>query len=79
MRVKPSNFILHYDCPQRTDNRMLEVKRQVEGKYLLRFEGAISADDLNLMAKTIEKNCEKVDISGCPDSPIAVEDRQVGA
>jgi hypothetical protein len=39
------------------------IPKGVEGKYLLRFEGAISADDLNLMAKAIEENCEKVDIS----------------
>ena len=32
----------------------------VEGKSLLRFEGAIPADDLQLMSKTIEENCEKV-------------------
>ncbi len=33
----------------------------VEGKSLLRFEGAIPADDLQLMTKAIEENCEKVD------------------
>lgn len=36
----------------------------VEGKSLLRFEGAIPADDLQLMSKAIEEGCEKVDISG---------------
>jgi len=35
----------------------------VEGKSLLRFEGAITADDLQLMSKAIEEGCEKVDIS----------------
>ncbi|MBS3906240.1 MAG: hypothetical protein KGZ49_04295 [Syntrophaceae bacterium] len=35
----------------------------VEGKSLLRFEGAIPADDLQLISKTIEEGCEKVDIS----------------
>jgi hypothetical protein len=35
----------------------------VEGKSLLRFEGAIPADDLQLMSKAIEEGCEKVDIS----------------
>ncbi len=35
----------------------------VKGKNLLRFEGAIPADDLQLMSKAIEENCEKVDTS----------------
>jgi len=35
----------------------------VEGKSLLRFEGSIPADDLQLMSKAIEEGCEKVDIS----------------
>ncbi len=35
----------------------------VEGKSLLRFEGAIPSDDLQLMSKAIEEGCEKVDIS----------------
>lgn len=38
------------------------IPKGVEGKSLLRFEGAIPTDDLNLMAKAIEENCEKVDI-----------------
>jgi hypothetical protein len=33
----------------------------VEGKSLLRFEGSISPDDLQLMSKAIEEGCEKVD------------------
>ncbi len=33
------------------------------GKSLLQFEGAISADDLQLMAKAIDENCEKVETS----------------
>ncbi|MBI5409684.1 MAG: hypothetical protein HZA14_10000 [Nitrospirae bacterium] len=37
------------------------IPKGVEGKSLLRFEGAISADDLQLMSKIIEENCEKVD------------------
>lgn len=37
--------------------------RGVEGKSLLRFEGSIRADDLQLMSKAIEEGCEKVDIS----------------
>ena len=39
------------------------IPKGVEGKSLLRFEGAIPADDLQLMSKAIEENCEKVDIS----------------
>jgi hypothetical protein len=39
------------------------IPRGVEGKSLLRFEGAIPADDLQLMSKAIEENCEKVNIS----------------
>ncbi len=35
----------------------------VKGKNLLRFEGAIPADDLQLMSKAIEEGCEKVDTS----------------
>jgi hypothetical protein len=32
----------------------------VEGKGFLRFEGSISDDDLRLMSKAIEEDCEKV-------------------
>lgn len=39
------------------------ILKGVEGKSLLRFEGNISLDDLQLMSKAIEENCEKVDIS----------------
>jgi len=39
------------------------IPKGVDGKSLLRFEGAISADDLKLMSKAIEEGCEKVDIS----------------
>jgi hypothetical protein len=35
----------------------------VEGKSLLRFEGSIPADDLQLMSEAIEEGCEKVDIN----------------
>ena len=35
----------------------------VEGNSLLKFEGAILPDDLRLMSKAIEENCEKVDTS----------------
>ncbi|MDH5203266.1 MAG: hypothetical protein OEZ31_08690 [Nitrospirota bacterium] len=39
------------------------IPKGVEGKSLLRFENAISTDDLQLMSKAIEEGCEKVDIS----------------
>lgn len=39
------------------------IPKGVEGKSLLRFEGAIPVDDLQLMTKAIEENCEKVDTS----------------
>ncbi len=35
----------------------------VEGNSLLKFEGTIPPDDLRLMSKAIEENCEKVDTS----------------
>ena len=38
------------------------IPKGVEGKRLLQFEGAISADDLQRMSDAIEENCEKVDI-----------------
>ncbi len=36
-------------------------QKGVEGKSLLRFEGAIPADDLRLISKAIEEGCEQVD------------------
>lgn len=39
------------------------LPKGVEGKSLLRFEGAISCDDLQLMSKAIEEDCEKVNTS----------------
>jgi hypothetical protein len=39
------------------------IPKGVEGKSLLQFEGAISADELQLMAKAIDENCEKVETS----------------
>jgi len=39
------------------------IPKGVEGKSLLQFEGAIPLDDLQLISKTIEPNCEKVDVS----------------
>jgi len=35
----------------------------VPGKELLRFAGAIPADDLNLMAQAIKEGCEQVDLN----------------
>lgn len=37
------------------------IPKGVKGKSLTRFEGAIAPDDLELMAKAIEENCEKID------------------
>ena len=37
------------------------VPTGVTGKSLLRFKGAIPADDLKLISKAIEENCEKVE------------------
>ncbi len=39
------------------------IPKGVEGKSLLRFEGAIPDDDLHLMSRIIEENCEKIDIN----------------
>jgi len=53
--------------PAELQRRLLDFLRTliplgVEGKSLLRFEGAIPAHDLNLMSKAIEEGCEKIDI-----------------
>jgi dihydroorotase-like cyclic amidohydrolase len=37
------------------------MPKGVDGKSLLRFEGTISADDLHLISKAIEEDCERVD------------------
>lgn len=39
------------------------IPKGVEGRSLLRFEGMIPKDDLQLMSKAIQEGCEKVDIS----------------
>lgn len=39
------------------------IPKGVKGESLLRYKGAIPADDLKLMSKAIEEGCEKVDIS----------------
>lgn len=55
--------------PYELQVRMLDftkslVFKGVKGEDLLRFEGAIPTDELELMSKAIEENCEKVDING---------------
>ena len=52
--------------PYELQIRVLEFVRSlipkgVAGKNLLKFEGVISADDLQLISKSIEENCEKID------------------
>ncbi|MDI6729165.1 MAG: hypothetical protein QMD44_09620 [Thermodesulfovibrionales bacterium] len=54
---------LPYDLQLRVlDFAKTLIPKGVDGKSLLRFEGAILADDLQLMSKAIEDGCEKVDI-----------------
>jgi hypothetical protein len=63
------NLIAQIDkLPHDLQVRVLDIikaltPKGVEGKSLLRFEGSISADDLQLMSKAIEEGCEKVDIN----------------
>jgi hypothetical protein len=63
------NLIAQIDkLPHDLQLRVLDFVRAltpkgVGGKILLRFEGAIGADDLQLMSKAIDEGCEKVDIS----------------
>ncbi|OIP64803.1 MAG: hypothetical protein CO150_04065 [Nitrospirae bacterium CG_4_9_14_3_um_filter_53_35] len=53
---------LPYDLQLRVlDFAKALIPKGVEGKSLLKFEGAIHTDDLQLMLKAIEENCEKVD------------------
>ncbi len=54
--------------PSELQRRLLDITKTlipkgVEGKALLRFEGAILANDLELMSKAIVEGCEKVNIS----------------
>lgn len=54
--------------PSELQRRLLDITKTlipkgVEGKVLLRFEGVILADDLELMSKAIEEGCEKVEVS----------------
>ncbi len=39
------------------------IPKGVEGRTLLRFEGIIPKDDLQLISKAIEEGCEKVEVS----------------
>jgi hypothetical protein len=63
------NLITQIDkLPHDLQVRVLDIikaltSKGVEGKSLLRFEGSISKDDLQLMSKAIEEGCEKVDIN----------------
>jgi len=63
------NLIAQIDkLPHDLQVRVLDIikaltPKGVEGKSLLRFEGSISKDDLQLMSKAIEEGCEKVDIN----------------
>jgi hypothetical protein len=55
---------LPYDLQLRVlDFAKALIPKGVEGKTLLRFEGTIPIDDLNIISKNIEKGCKKVDIS----------------
>lgn len=55
---------LPYDLQLRVlDFAKTLMPKGVDGKSLLRFEGAIPADDLHLMSKAIEEDCERVDAS----------------
>ena len=57
------------DLPQELQRRVLEFTRAlalsnpggVPGRQLLRFAGAISPDDAQLMRAAIEEGCEQVD------------------
>ena len=40
----------------------LLARRSVSGKQLLRFSGTIPSDDLELMRKAIEDECERIDL-----------------
>ena len=63
------NLVTQIDkLPHDLQVRVLDIikaltPKGVEGKSLLRFEGSISTDDLQLMSQAIEEGCEKVDIN----------------
>ncbi len=55
---------LPYDLQLRVlDYAKSLMPKGVEGKSLLRFEGAIPGDDLVRISEAIEEGCERVDIS----------------
>ncbi|MBI3814021.1 MAG: hypothetical protein HY279_06100 [Nitrospinae bacterium] len=55
---------LPYDLQLRVlDFAKTIMPKGVKGKSLLRFERAIPSDDLELMSKAIEEDCERVDAS----------------
>jgi hypothetical protein len=55
---------LPYDLQLRVlDFAKALIPEGVQGKSLLQFEGTIPADDLQLISKAIEENCERVDVS----------------
>ncbi len=41
----------------------MSIPKGVKGKSLLRFEGIIPDEDLQLISNAIEEGCEKVDIN----------------
>jgi len=46
----------------------LSVARGVAGRQLLRFAGAISRSDVELMQASIAQGCEQVDANECVDT-----------
>ncbi|HAM49427.1 MAG TPA: hypothetical protein DCP92_01525 [Nitrospiraceae bacterium] len=55
---------LPYDLQLRVVNFATSlIPKGITGKNLLKFERAIPADKLQLMSKSIEESCEKVDSS----------------
>jgi len=57
------DLIVQFDrLPHELQLRVLDfarnlIRKGVQGKYLLRFEGAIPADDLAVMSESIEQGC----------------------
>ena len=70
-----ANSSIKEDLIAQIDGLPLELQRRllnfaksltlkgVAGESLLRFEGAITAEDLRQMSKAIEEDCERVDVS----------------
>ncbi len=67
--VRRDNLIAQFDkLPPALQLRVLDfvsvlIPKGIRGNSLLRFEGAIPAEDLKLMSAAIEEGCEKVDIN----------------